>query len=524
MPALESDRRLMSSLANLPELVGFFSYSRDDDIGSHGALSALRERIQHELRAQLGRSFKSFRLWQDKEAIAPGRLWASEITTGIAQSAFFVPIITPTVVKSPSCKFELDSFLAREQTLGRTDLVFPILYLSVPGLEDEVQRLNDPVLSVIAKRQYVDWRELRYEDINATEVKKAVARFCSHIVEALAKPWVSPEERRREEEAEARHKAEEAKRQQDEERRRLIAAEVGRQRVEDEAAAKRETEERARQAVAADAERQRQELEAAATREAGEKAHHEKNASAAERRGREVETKKTEEPRAEKPERINDGAKPLLAIPAVHYFSGAYLLLICGFSFLLDAVLLVLIIKDSSAPGAVYFLDLAFWLISLAGLGAGFGTMKAKGWARAVGLVVCLIGMAAAAFFAFVDLFLVPRQQSLGTIAEVSTCVIALSSGGCAFFYIFGWKPLSWLASRIPENTPAFVIFILVVGMLPFGFFPALDRYGSPVYNNLAPWLTASIGVIALISAYSLVSFRRQFGATKIAANSRSQP
>jgi hypothetical protein len=76
----EFHRRLasMSSLTDLPELVGFFSYSREDDEGSHGALSALRERIQHELRAQLGRSFKSFRLWQDKEAIPSGSLWESE--------------------------------------------------------------------------------------------------------------------------------------------------------------------------------------------------------------------------------------------------------------------------------------------------------------------------------------------------------------------------------------------------------------------------------------------------------------
>jgi hypothetical protein len=44
----------MSSLADLQELVGFFSYSREDDEGSHGALSALRERIQHELH-HLGR-------------------------------------------------------------------------------------------------------------------------------------------------------------------------------------------------------------------------------------------------------------------------------------------------------------------------------------------------------------------------------------------------------------------------------------------------------------------------------------
>jgi len=60
----------MSSLADLPELVGFFSYSREDDADSRGALSALRGRIQGELRGQLGRTAKSFRLWQDKEAIA----------------------------------------------------------------------------------------------------------------------------------------------------------------------------------------------------------------------------------------------------------------------------------------------------------------------------------------------------------------------------------------------------------------------------------------------------------------------
>src|ERR1700685_2817357 len=69
----------MSSLAELSELVGFFSYSRDDDADSHGALSALRSRIQGELRGQLGRTAKTFRLWQDKEAIPSGTLWESEI-------------------------------------------------------------------------------------------------------------------------------------------------------------------------------------------------------------------------------------------------------------------------------------------------------------------------------------------------------------------------------------------------------------------------------------------------------------
>ena len=81
----------MSSLAELPELVGFFSYSREDDEDSQGALSALRERIQRELRGQLGRSPKTFRLWQDKQAIASGKLWEEEIKTAVGQAVLLHP-------------------------------------------------------------------------------------------------------------------------------------------------------------------------------------------------------------------------------------------------------------------------------------------------------------------------------------------------------------------------------------------------------------------------------------------------
>jgi hypothetical protein len=90
----------MSSLAELPALVGFFSYSREDDEGSGGKLSKLRERIQEELRLQLGRTRKDFRLWQDKVAIAHGELWEDTIKRGISESVFFIPIITPTAVRS----------------------------------------------------------------------------------------------------------------------------------------------------------------------------------------------------------------------------------------------------------------------------------------------------------------------------------------------------------------------------------------------------------------------------------------
>jgi len=44
----------MSTLADLPELVGFFSYSREDDEAFQGSLSALRDGIQRDSETQTG--------------------------------------------------------------------------------------------------------------------------------------------------------------------------------------------------------------------------------------------------------------------------------------------------------------------------------------------------------------------------------------------------------------------------------------------------------------------------------------
>src|SRR4029077_7815520 len=107
----------MASLADTPDLVGFFSYSREDDQGSGGRLSKLRERIQEELRLQLGRTKKDFRLWQDTVAVVPGELVEERSNKAVSESVFFIPIVTPTAVRSSYCKFEFEAFLAREREL-----------------------------------------------------------------------------------------------------------------------------------------------------------------------------------------------------------------------------------------------------------------------------------------------------------------------------------------------------------------------------------------------------------------------
>jgi hypothetical protein len=232
----------MASLAQLPELVGFFSYSRRDDKDFRGSLFALRVEIQRELSALL--AHRNFRLWQDQDAIDPGELWESKIKGAIEQSVFFIPIVTPRAVTSPHCKFEFESFLARERALGRNDLVFPIHYISVDGLLDEAERRDDPVLSIVAERQYVDWRGYRRKPVDALDFGQEIETLCGKIVKKLRAPWLTPDEQRQLE-AEANRRAEEEERVRQEAEAKRQAAE--RERLRLEAIAKKRAEEEAQE-------------------------------------------------------------------------------------------------------------------------------------------------------------------------------------------------------------------------------------------------------------------------------------
>ncbi|HEY1748483.1 MAG TPA: toll/interleukin-1 receptor domain-containing protein [Xanthobacteraceae bacterium] len=173
-----------SGPAERDEFVGFFSYSPKDDQLSDGALPSLRARIHNELEIQIGRDF---RLWQDKQAIPQGENWERDLRRAIAESDFFIPIVTPFALSSVNCKAEYRSFVAREATLGRHDLIFPLLYVDVPALRDEELRYNDERLRLIGERQWFDWRDFRHLPANSPEVTKKIAQFCRCIADTLLK-------------------------------------------------------------------------------------------------------------------------------------------------------------------------------------------------------------------------------------------------------------------------------------------------------------------------------------------------
>jgi hypothetical protein len=245
----------MSSLADLPDLTGFFSYSRRDDELSQGSLSRLRTQIYNDLRLQLGLNFK---LWQDTVAIPEGAEWEREIQRAISESVFFIPIVTPSSVASIHCRKEFEAFLDREEELGRENLVFPLLYVRVPALEKEELWRQDTLLGIIGRRQYFDWQKFRHRSFTEGEIAERIGQFCQNIVESLQQPWVSPAERRAAEEAQrsaaqARRDQEEKDRQQSDSEARLkaergrVAAEAEAQRIEDEERRRAEEEKQRRE-------------------------------------------------------------------------------------------------------------------------------------------------------------------------------------------------------------------------------------------------------------------------------------
>ncbi len=138
-------------------------------------------------------------------------------------------MVSPSALNSPYCRFEFESFLKREKELGRDDLVFPILYITPPQLE-EGNTQNDAIISIVKDRHYVDWRRIRHRSKDAEEVKDRVEEFCKDIVKKVRLPWISPQERQLIEErgrVEEQHRIQQTegkRRAEDEQREKLARA------------------------------------------------------------------------------------------------------------------------------------------------------------------------------------------------------------------------------------------------------------------------------------------------------------
>lgn len=160
----------------------FMSYSRFDDHHNHGYLTAFRERLSGEVRAQWGSEFKIF---QDITDIGWGADWRATLNEALGSATFLIPIVSPSFFKSDVCREEVARFDAHEQNLAYGGLILPLYFIKTPEFEDFEQYEQDPIVSALYKRQCADWRELRHMSIDEARVEKEICALARHITNII---------------------------------------------------------------------------------------------------------------------------------------------------------------------------------------------------------------------------------------------------------------------------------------------------------------------------------------------------
>jgi hypothetical protein len=170
---------------------GFWSYAHPDDSAEHGRIIGVAHRLREEVRLLTGQELQ---LFLDRDDLAWGDRWRESIDEALAGITFFIPIVTPRYFQSEECRRELLTFARRARSAGVGELLLPILYVDVPGLDTAA---DDEAFAAVASVQWEDWRELRLEDPDSPAHRQGVHRLARRLVriaeDVALKPVVSEE-------------------------------------------------------------------------------------------------------------------------------------------------------------------------------------------------------------------------------------------------------------------------------------------------------------------------------------------
>jgi pSer/pThr/pTyr-binding forkhead associated (FHA) protein len=160
----------------------FLSYVRADDTNDDGNILGICRRLTGELRAMTGRPIDIF---VDRKDIEWGENWSARINESLETATLLIPVLTPSYFVSKACRDELTKFLEREARLGRGDLVLPVYYITASILEDPVARESNSLAQELAKRQYVDWRDLRLKPLRSQIVRTNISDLAQRMIRAF---------------------------------------------------------------------------------------------------------------------------------------------------------------------------------------------------------------------------------------------------------------------------------------------------------------------------------------------------
>lgn len=159
---------------------GFVSYVHKDDGDSKGRVLNLIREIEAEFSLLTGEDLEIF---VDRSSIEWGDKWRARIDSALQDTTFFIPIVTPRFFKSQECRNELLKFAVLARSLDAEELILPILFVNVDGLDEDS---DDEAISLVARTQYFDWRELRLSDEDSAEYRQAVNSCAKRLADVSA--------------------------------------------------------------------------------------------------------------------------------------------------------------------------------------------------------------------------------------------------------------------------------------------------------------------------------------------------
>ncbi len=175
---------VMVLLSGMSDAAAFLSYAHRDDAYLDGGLTALCQKLALVVSVRIGHDFAIF---QDRTDIRWGQHWPSRLAEGLAGSRFLIPVLSPSFFTSDACQQELAQFLELERATGRRDLILPLYLLPTSLVDDPAKRADHPLATVLAERQYRDWRPLRHQPFTSRDVRQTLDELAADIVAAMTR-------------------------------------------------------------------------------------------------------------------------------------------------------------------------------------------------------------------------------------------------------------------------------------------------------------------------------------------------
>lgn len=157
----------------------FWSYAHKDDERCNGGITMLRKRIQEEYAFTTGSEASIF---QDTKDISWGMDWRKELSMSLGVMTFFIPILTPTYLRSPNCLAELRTAVSRFESIGFPEGIYPIEFVDCSRA---INQMNDDALANLLsdRHRLRNWIHLRFEDPRSSEYGKGVHQIVEAMIE-----------------------------------------------------------------------------------------------------------------------------------------------------------------------------------------------------------------------------------------------------------------------------------------------------------------------------------------------------